>query len=82
MFLVVIQIDLSRVWLTLVAKILVGSFIIGAGALYREREIVEQLKYKLNWQNSRGGRREASNRDDRERLNIEHPTSTNILGKY
>ena len=82
MFLVVIQIDLSRVWLTLLTKVFVGCLIIGAGALYREREILEQLKYKLNWQNSRAGCREVSNRDNRESLNVEHPTSTNVSRRY
>jgi O-antigen/teichoic acid export membrane protein len=55
MFLIVIQINMSRVWLTLLTKVFVGCLIIGVGALYREREIVEKLKYKLGWQNSRGG---------------------------
>jgi O-antigen/teichoic acid export membrane protein len=54
MFLIVIQINMSRVWLTLLTKVFVGCLIIGAGALYREREILEKLKYKLGWQNSRG----------------------------
>jgi O-antigen/teichoic acid export membrane protein len=55
MFLIVIQINMSRVWLTLLTKVFVGCLIIGAGALYREREVLEKLKYKLSWQNSRGG---------------------------
>jgi O-antigen/teichoic acid export membrane protein len=55
MFLIVIQINMSRVWLTLLTKVFVGCLIIGAGALYREREILEKLKYKLSWQNSRDG---------------------------
>jgi O-antigen/teichoic acid export membrane protein len=55
MFLIVIQINMSRVWLTLLTKVFVGCLIIGVGTLYREREIVEKLKYKLGWQNSRGG---------------------------
>jgi O-antigen/teichoic acid export membrane protein len=55
MFLIVTQIHLSRVWLTLLTKVFVGCLIIAAGALYREREILEKLKYKLSWQNSGGG---------------------------
>jgi O-antigen/teichoic acid export membrane protein len=55
MFLIVIHIHMSKVWLTLLAKVFVGCLIIGAGALYREREIFEKLKYKLSWQNLRGG---------------------------
>ena len=55
MFLIVIQINMSRVWLTLLTKVFVGCLIIGVGALYREREILEKLKYKLGWQNSHGG---------------------------
>ena len=55
MFLIVIQINMSRVWLTLLTKVFVGCLIIAAGALYREREMLEKLKYKLSWQNSRGG---------------------------
>jgi len=54
MFLIVIQINMSRVWLTLLTKVFVGCLIISAGALYREREILEKLKFKLSWQNSRG----------------------------
>jgi O-antigen/teichoic acid export membrane protein len=55
MFLIVIQINMSRVWLTLLTKVFVGCLIIAAGALYREREILQKLKCKLSWQNSRGG---------------------------
>jgi O-antigen/teichoic acid export membrane protein len=54
MFLIVIQINMSRVWLTLLMKVFAGCLIVTAGTLYREREIREKLKYKLSWQNSRG----------------------------
>lgn len=49
MFLIVIQINMSRVWLTLAVKMFVGCLIISVGVLYREREILEKLKYKLRW---------------------------------
>ncbi len=49
MFLIVIQINMSRVWLTLPIKVFVGCLIFSAGALYREREILEKLKSKLSW---------------------------------
>jgi O-antigen/teichoic acid export membrane protein len=55
MFLIVIQINMSRVWLTLLTKVLIGCLIICAGALYREKEIFEKLKRSLRRQNSRGG---------------------------
>jgi O-antigen/teichoic acid export membrane protein len=55
MFLIVIQINMSRVWLTLLTKVLVGCLIISAGVLFRERDILERLKYQLSWRNSGGG---------------------------
>jgi O-antigen/teichoic acid export membrane protein len=55
MFLIVKQINISRVWLTLLAKVFVGGLIISGGVLYRERDIREKVKYKLDWRNSRVG---------------------------
>jgi O-antigen/teichoic acid export membrane protein len=53
MFLIVIQINMSRVWLALLTKVFIGCLIISIGVFCREREILEKLKYKLSWQNSR-----------------------------
>jgi len=55
MFLIVIQINMSKVWLTLPIKVFVGLAIISLGVLYREKEIMEKVKYKLGWMNSRVG---------------------------
>ena len=55
MFLIVMQINMSRVWLTLLTKVFVGCLIICAGALYREREIFEKLKRNLKRLSLRGG---------------------------
>jgi O-antigen/teichoic acid export membrane protein len=55
MFLIVTQINMSRVWLTLLTKVFVGCLIISVGVLYREREIREKMKYKLGWRKSHVG---------------------------
>jgi O-antigen/teichoic acid export membrane protein len=55
MFLIVTQINLSKIWLTLPIKVFVGCLIISAGVFCREREIREKLKCKLAWRKSHVG---------------------------
>lgn len=47
MYLIIFQVNLSRLWMTVFIKILVGCFIVTIGSLYREREIRLKLQVML-----------------------------------
>jgi hypothetical protein len=68
---------MSRIWLTLLTKVLVGGLIISLGALYREREIREKLKQIKLAELTRGFVSYIT-RDRKKKLSVEQSISTDI----